>query len=78
MVLAPASGQAAHAPLRVRLSPRGDAPAAPLPEPLATLRAGNPAAGALDLLVPLLQRQAHARLTASPSMALDLDMEYPG
>lgn len=78
MVLAPVSDDAARTTLTLRLRARGEAIAAALPEPLAALRAGNPAAGALDLLVPLLRGAAHARLAASPSMELDLDMEYPG
>lgn len=78
MVLAPVSVDTALATLSLQLSPAADTATAPLPEPLASWRAGNPAARALDLLVPLLRREAHARVAASPSMELHLDMEYPG
>lgn len=77
MVLAPVSNASALAALALRLSPGRDAATVALPEPLASLHAGNPAAGALDLLVPLLRGAAHTRLAAAPSMELDLDMEYP-
>ncbi|MGA0587987.1 beta-ketoacyl synthase chain length factor [Dyella sp. KRB-257] len=78
VVLAPVSNASALATLTLRPSPCRDAATVTLPEPLASVRDGNPAAGALDLLVPLLRGAAHARLAASPSMELDLDMEYPG
>lgn len=77
-VLAPVSNASALATLTLRLSSGRDGTAGALPEPLASVRAGNPAAGALDLLIPLLRGAVHARLAASPSMELDLDMEYPG
>jgi len=77
VVLAPVSNAPALARLTLQLSPGSEAAHASLAEPLATWRAGNPAARALDLLVPLLQREAHACLAASPSMELHLDMEYP-
>jgi len=78
MVLAPVSDAPVTATVGLRLSSGGRAAATPLAEPLAAWRAGNPAARALDLLVPLLQREAHARVAAAPSMELHLDMEYPG
>lgn len=78
MVLAPASSGSALATLTMRPASGDGETAVALPESLTSVRAGNPAAGALDLLVPLLQREARARLAASPSMELDLDMEYPG
>jgi hypothetical protein len=78
MVLAPVSADTALATLSLQLSPAPDTATAPLPEPLASWRAGNPAARALDLLVPLLRRESHARVAASSSMELHLDMEYPG
>ncbi|HEX5305152.1 MAG TPA: beta-ketoacyl synthase chain length factor [Dyella sp.] len=77
LVLAPVSAAPAMATLALRLSPARGERAAALPEPLATWRASNPAAGALDLLLPLLRGEAHARCAASDSMELDLDMEYP-
>ncbi len=77
-VLAPAPDTSALATLTLRLSSGSATTNASLAEPLASWRAGNPAARALDLLVPLLQREAHACLAASPSLELHLDMEYPG
>ncbi|HET6430644.1 beta-ketoacyl synthase chain length factor [Dyella sp.] len=78
MVLAPAAAGDRHgiATLRLTLGRRAE-PAAPRPA-LASWLAGNPAAGALDLLAPLALREAGASVPVSAQMALHVTMEYAG
>jgi len=74
LVLAPAAGPASLATLDLQLlAAHADAP---LPEPLAGWRRGNPSAAGLALLALLSQDSGRCRLAASA--ALDLQVEVQG
>lgn len=77
MVLAPADDDGAGriATLSLALT-RATERAPARRESLARWHAGNPAAGALDLLGPLALREAHATLPVSNHMELQVTMEY--
>ncbi|MBQ4855032.1 beta-ketoacyl synthase chain length factor [Rhodanobacter sp. B2A1Ga4] len=75
LVLAPQAGAATLARLDLDLQPRA-ATDAPLPEPLAGWRAGNPSASSLPLLALLATgRGGHCQLAAAATLALHIDME---
>jgi hypothetical protein len=77
LVIAPERAGTAIATLQLRLQ-RADSAPARLSEPLAEWRAGNPAAGALDLLAALACRGQIASVPATDHMELCVEMEYPG
>ena len=75
MVLAPASGQQALARLGLQIAP-GRPEDIAWPAPLQAWHAGNPAADALRLLVPLARRAPEALAAAAPGLALHMQLEY--
>lgn len=75
LVLAPQAGAATLARLDFDLQPGADAIEAPLPEPLAGWRGGNPSAAALPLLALLAGRGGRCRLAAAATLGLVIDME---
>ncbi len=77
LVLAPAA--AAHPLATIQLTPTPDAAVAatPWPAPLAAWQAGNPAADALRLLIPLTRREPTASAAAAPGLWLRMALEYP-
>ncbi|EIM00800.1 beta-ketoacyl synthase chain length factor [Rhodanobacter denitrificans] len=75
LVLAPHAGPATLARLDLTLQ-SGTAPDPPLPEPLASWRAGNPSAASLPLLALLAGGGGHCRLAAAATLGLRIDMEH--
>lgn len=76
LVLAPPPGSQALATLGLTLTPDPSTPPS-WPEPLPDWLAGNPAAEALRLLVPLVRREPVATAAAAAALGLRMDLEYP-